>query len=232
MSMGAAQVLMLQLGTKAMSAAIKNAPAAAFKSVLKSGAANTQPTYGLKVDSGEKEGWQVIEAVANTNPKVLDPNIPDLSDPHNKGLFPSESKLKEECPTATSNDYAYVIDTKWIWDNTLTSTIKWKSSGETLETPISFSSESEAITYVQNNNLKYTYPNSEVSTISPFELVAVAPDTPHKSSNLDEMAQMMSVECEKKNNECWNGPPQPTGRPPTPLELKEAINLAIVNNPA
>lgn len=225
MSMAAGQALMMQLATKAMEAAVKGAPTDAFKVVLEKGAAETTPTYAIKVDSGVKKDWQIIEAVSGENPKILNPKYPDPSDPHNKGIFESLDKLKQKCPTANSGDYAFIGDTKWIWDNTLT-TPDWKATEEQIPTPITFSSKSEADAYINSNNLKYIYSESNISTVSSFELIQVV-KSGSTDSNLNQMADLLKGKCAEKNNECWNGPPQPTGRPPTPVELKTAINEAI-----
>ena len=214
MSMGAALGLMSKLALSVVGCTSLSA----FSSALKSGAKSN--VYALKLDSGIYKDWLIINAVKNANPNILDPNYPDINDTYNKGFFKNISDLKFRYPTANPGDYAFIIDEKWIW-HFGSSTPDWIDSGYKIPVPNCFDSESLANSYIYNHDLKYTYPDSSISTVSAFKLIAY---TSNSNSNINKMADDpecgLAQPCMNKYNQTISMDPP---HQPTAGELLSAI---------
>lgn len=125
MSMSAALGLMSKLASSVSSCTNLSA----FSNALKSGA--KQNLYALKVDSGAKKDWLIVQANPGTNPTIANPN------------------------------------------------------DQNAQSPKVFNSLNEANTYKTTNDLKYTYTNGTISTISSFELMKY---TSNSDANITKMA--------------------------------------------
>ena len=125
MSMSAALGLMSKLASSVANCTSLSA----FSNALKSGA--KQNLYALKVDSGEKKDWLIVQANTGENPTIVDPN------------------------------------------------------DQNAQSPKVFDSIAAANAYKTANDLKYTYPNGNVSTISSFELMKY---TSNSDANVTKMA--------------------------------------------
>jgi len=105
MSMAAGLSLMLKLGSKLNSISVKGIPLDNIKSALKT-AAMSSNIFALKIDSGEKQGWLIKEAVPNNNPIIVDPNGTTINDTPKS--FNSESEAKAY--QTANNLYTYTYN--------------------------------------------------------------------------------------------------------------------------
>lgn len=111
---------------------------------------------------------------------------------------------------------------RWKWNS---STSSWVKENYVLEEAITFTSQSAAQTYINNNNLHYEYPDFTTSTISPIIIEGYIPETPpHTPDNVDLMSDELGPKCFNKNNQCWSQTPR---RPGTPIEFTQVIKEKI-----
>ena len=124
---------------------------------------------------------------------------------------------------------------RWKWNS---STSSWVKENYVLEEAITFTSQSAAQTYINNNNLHYEYPDLTTSTVSPVIIEGYVPETPpHTPDNVDKMTSGdpdrvpstvpdvgLADPCLVKNAQCWGSS---TPRPGTPIEFTQVIKNKI-----
>lgn len=102
MSMAAGQALMMKLGTQLSAISTKTMTIDQIKASLKSTAMSSS-MFALKIDSGEKQGWLVKEAVPNENPTIISPTSSDTPKSFNSE---AEAKTYQE----QNELYLYLYD--------------------------------------------------------------------------------------------------------------------------